>query len=451
MNDLQTIRSNGHPPSPSSGGGLDLATFTESTPVVIPTAAGNVTLTVKTVLDWLAPGAPPADAIKFLAKCRALRLNPLADEIYLLSMGGKWATVIAKSGYLKRALEHEDYDGHEAGIIVRPIVNAHAKQYGEPREIQGTFLPPDHIVVGGWCRVYRKGISRPFYISVGTEYFRANVDAWQRNSPTMYCKVAIAQGHRTAFAIGDAYDESEAPEVPARLTPPPMPAEVTIEAEHRAAPEPPTPAPSAPPVKALTHADRIWSVTLDRLRKLVVEAELNEVEVATMLDKRGVRTGRLEDLDEVSAQDCIRRLNEELSAFPWERGESKAKEEQAARAELEAEAIKAIGEAGYSAEHVGQVIYLVFGQDSGADSIGKLSDEQLAAFIEHVRKHVARNGGSIPPEAFVAGNTPRREPKATTRKGKDRKSEAVDSPAPEGEPAVTEPAEANAEVETVNT
>lgn len=387
MNELQTL--NGRSPA------LDLGGFAADTPLTIAASDATITLSVRDVLKWIAPEAPQGEALKFLLTCRSLRLNPFAGEAYLVPMGGaKWGTIIAKAGYLKRAQQSDLYDGFEAGIICQLIIDARAQKFGEVREFPGACVPRGWIVIGGWCRVYKKGVSRPFAITIGTEYYKGNSDSWQKNSPTMYRKVAVAQAHREAFAIGDSYDDSEAPEMPAAPvyrpaeagSPTPAPAYIEAEPiEAEVVTAEPAPAPSVAP---LTHADPADPETLDHLRQLLVAAKMDEVEVASMLDRRGVRTGRLEDLDEVSAQDCIRRLNEEISQFPFAAATGETTE-----GEVEAEA------------------------------------EEITAEVEP-EPEPAADPAAIPAEAFRAGNAPRREPKAPRRNNKKS-----DEPAPEGEPA----------------
>lgn len=287
--------------------------FREDTPILIQSDEQPVEMSVRDVLQWITPQAPPAEAVKFLLTCRAARLNPFLGEAFLIPMGSKWATVIAKAGYLKRAQQRPDYEGHEAGIIAQPILDAKGPKWGEPVEFAGTFLPRGWVVTGGWARVFRRGLARPIEARVGIEEYKKDTDTWKRIACTMIRKVALVHAIREAFAIGDSYDESEAEPEPARKPGPgqaPTPngpgspqvkpaIEVgsvpEIEAEYRQVQEP-----TLPPDLLL------------ELREVGRRAGMTDYHWATVCAKRGVNDPA--ELSRFEALQILARLREKLGA-----------------------------------------------------------------------------------------------------------------------------------------
>ena len=80
----------------------------------------------------------------------------------------KAGTVISISSFLKAAEINKDYNGCEAGIILRD-------SGGKLELREGAFLLDDEMdkLVGGWAKVYRKNRDRPSYIAVNkTECLR---------------------------------------------------------------------------------------------------------------------------------------------------------------------------------------------------------------------------------------------------------------------------------------
>ncbi len=112
---------------------------------------------------------------------------------------GKATHVIGVDGNIKRAQEQPDYDGYEAGIIVR-------KEDGTVEEREGSFLLKEEDLLGGWCKVYREGITYPFVSKVTLEeYIQMNKEGkpnkiWATKPATMIAKVPTSQCHRKAYA-----------------------------------------------------------------------------------------------------------------------------------------------------------------------------------------------------------------------------------------------------------
>jgi len=171
---------------------------TTKTPAIIHTAK-SVELTVDIVQQYINSDATQKQAFNFMAFCRAHGLDPFKQEAHLIIFKGKATNVIGVDGNIKRAQEQPDYDGHEAGIIVK-------KKDGTLDEREGTFLLKEEELLGGWCKVYRKGMSHPFVSKVTLdEYIQMTKEGkpnkiWATKPATMIAKVPTSQCHRKAYA-----------------------------------------------------------------------------------------------------------------------------------------------------------------------------------------------------------------------------------------------------------
>jgi len=194
---------------------VPLRDLTPDTPVPIQTADGMFEISVRDVQRWLHPNAPPNEVLKLLMVCRQAQVNPLLGEAHLVNHGSNWSVIIDKSGYLRRAQAHPAYAGLEAGLIVQPWDFARKAPTGDCREIDGAFLPPGHLVRGGWARVFRGDRpDRPTYVSVSMDEYNKGQSSWKTIPCTMIRKVAIVQALRESGLIHSGwYDPAEiAPE-----------------------------------------------------------------------------------------------------------------------------------------------------------------------------------------------------------------------------------------------
>lgn len=139
------------------------------------------------------------EVMMFLMLCKHQKLNPFLREAYLIKYGTETATIVTgKEVFTKRANRNENYDGHEAGIIVL------AKD-GQAIERTGTFRLPEEKIVGGWATVHIKNHKVPIKISVSyDEYVGLKKDGsvnsqWSKKPATMIRKVALVQALREAF------------------------------------------------------------------------------------------------------------------------------------------------------------------------------------------------------------------------------------------------------------
>lgn len=136
----------------------------------------------------------------FTELCVARGLNPFLKEAYLIKYSDKQAAqlVVSKDVILKRAILHPQYDGKESGVIVQ-------HEDGTIEERKGCFWNLNNeVLLGGWCRVYRKDWNHPEYMSVSLDEVAQKKDGelnfnWSTKTATMVEKVAKVRALREAF------------------------------------------------------------------------------------------------------------------------------------------------------------------------------------------------------------------------------------------------------------
>lgn len=136
---------------------------TEGQKAIVQWKGEPVAITFQDVKNLICPLAAEQEVAVFLKTCQSLQLNPFANECFLIKYDArdKAAFVIAIDSYLKAAEMNQDYDGCEAGIIL--------KDSGGKLELrEGAFLLDEDKprLAGGWAKVYRKDRSRPTYVAV---------------------------------------------------------------------------------------------------------------------------------------------------------------------------------------------------------------------------------------------------------------------------------------------
>ncbi len=275
---------------------LCLSTLTPQSPITIDTSEESITLSVDDVLKWLAPNAPRQEAFRFLLICRSARVNPFLGEAHLVPHGSRWTVIIDKSGWLRRAEEHPAFDGHESGIIVQRVdlKTKPPERISDPYDIDGACIPPSHVVVGGWAKVYRKDRRVPTVNKVSLIEYQADSPTWKRLTSTMLRKTALIHALRESglcFGLGGAYDRDEMPPLAPQVDPGPV--EEAVEIEYRA-----TPMPSLTPALAIE--------LMQATRTLL----MTDYQVAAMLSKRGART--IAELTDAQAQDLIGKLHAKI-------------------------------------------------------------------------------------------------------------------------------------------
>ncbi|MBA7539396.1 hypothetical protein ES705_31675 [subsurface metagenome] len=136
---------------------------TQQKAAVVKYKGEQITISFNDVKTLICPYATDQETVVFLKTCQSLNLNPFANEIYLIkySENDKAATVIAIESYLKSAESNDNFNGHEAGIVLRD-------SGGKLEFREGSLLLPDEVekLAGGYARVYRKDREKSFYMAV---------------------------------------------------------------------------------------------------------------------------------------------------------------------------------------------------------------------------------------------------------------------------------------------
>ena len=178
-------------------------TTKEETKAVVQWKGEAIAITFSDVKKLICPDATDQEVGIFLKVCQSLNLNPWANEIYLIKYGkaDKAAIVITIDAYLKAAEFDPNFDGYEAGIVLKD-------PRGGLEFREGAFLLEEERagLVGGWARIYRKDRSRPFYVAVNKkECIRLTregrlTEFWaEEKQPWMLRKVALKRALLEAF------------------------------------------------------------------------------------------------------------------------------------------------------------------------------------------------------------------------------------------------------------
>lgn len=146
----------------------------------------------------------------FIAMCKFNELNPFTREAYLTSYTSQktgvtnTTMIISKEAYLKRADSFPEYEGFDAGIIIRTAD-------GKTEERVGTFYMDGETLVGGWAKAFRKG-RRPVEVRLSFKEYNTGQSLWATKPATMIRKVAIVQALREAFPsqLSAMYTKEEA-------------------------------------------------------------------------------------------------------------------------------------------------------------------------------------------------------------------------------------------------
>jgi phage recombination protein Bet len=185
----------------------------------------KISITFEDVKKYLCPKASDAEVGLFLKVCQAERLNPFAHEVFLVKYADDQpaAIIIATETFLKSAEACPQYDGVEAGIILKDTA-------GKLDFREGSFLLDEESknLVGGWAKVYRKDRKRPIYAAVNIKecikYTRSGRPTrfWDDMPATMVRKVALSRALREAFPnrFAGTLTTAEYEEIPEGKLPP---------------------------------------------------------------------------------------------------------------------------------------------------------------------------------------------------------------------------------------
>ena len=176
-------------------------------------AAGGeeITITLEDIRNYFCPNATDKECVLFGQLCQANGLNPWLREAYLIKYdkNAAAAMVTGKDAYMRRANEHPEFDGLEAGITVL------VTETGAIEQREGAAVYPDlgEQLIGGWAKVYRRDRSRPAYEEVSLKEYDKGQSKWKDSPATMIRKVALVHALREAFPtnIRGMYDVDEVP------------------------------------------------------------------------------------------------------------------------------------------------------------------------------------------------------------------------------------------------
>lgn len=175
----------------------------EKTKAVVQWKGEPITISFQDVKDLICPLSTDQEVAIFLKTCQSLQLNPFANECFLIKYDArdKAAFVISIDSYLKAAEVNHDYDGCEAGIILKDPTGT--LEYRE-----GAFVLHEekNKLVGGWAKVYRKDRGRPTFVAVNkTEAVKLTREGnptrfWsEEKQPWMLRKTALKRALVEAF------------------------------------------------------------------------------------------------------------------------------------------------------------------------------------------------------------------------------------------------------------
>lgn len=126
-----------------------------------------------------------------MARCAALRMNPLAGDCHIGVFKGR-PTIMPSIDYYQRvAAMQEGYDGMESGVVVS---DGHTME-----EVCGCIVQKGWELVGGWAIAYDRGRSHPVHIVVPLEEYAQDNSMWESKPATMIRKVAKAQALRELY------------------------------------------------------------------------------------------------------------------------------------------------------------------------------------------------------------------------------------------------------------
>lgn len=143
----------------------------------------------------------------FLNLCKYQKLNPFLNEAYLVKYGKNAQIIVGKESFMKRAENHDQYEGFKAGIIIKTSEGI--------QEREGTFyIKGEEQLLGGWAEVYREDRSHPIKTTVSLSEYSTGQSTWNTMPSTMIRKTALVQALREAFPeeLGAMYTEEEVQE-----------------------------------------------------------------------------------------------------------------------------------------------------------------------------------------------------------------------------------------------
>ena len=141
---------------------------------------------IQLVRDMCAKDCTENEFLLLMQLAKTYQLDPFAKQIWAVKYGNNPAAIFCgRDGFLAIAHRSGKFDGMESG----------------------TRKDGDDLV--GWCRVYRKDMSRPFEVEVSLSEYSTGKNLWQTKPKTMIVKVAESHALRRAFGISGLYAPEE--------------------------------------------------------------------------------------------------------------------------------------------------------------------------------------------------------------------------------------------------
>jgi phage recombination protein Bet len=141
---------------------------------------------IQLIRDMCAQNCTDNEFLLLMQLAKTYRLDPFAKQIWAVKYGNNPAAIFCgRDGFLAIAHRSGKFDGMESG----------------------TRKDGDDLV--GWCRVYRKDMSRPFEVEVSLSEYSTGKNLWQTKPKTMIVKVAESHALRRAFGISGLYAPEE--------------------------------------------------------------------------------------------------------------------------------------------------------------------------------------------------------------------------------------------------
>ena len=141
---------------------------------------------VQLIRDMCAKDCTDNEFLLLMQLAKTYQLDPFAKQIWAVKYGNNPAAIFCgRDGFLAIAHRSGKFDGMESG----------------------TRKDEDDLV--GWCRVYRKDMSRPFEVEVSLSEYSTGKNLWQTKPKTMIVKVAESHALRRAFGISGLYAPEE--------------------------------------------------------------------------------------------------------------------------------------------------------------------------------------------------------------------------------------------------
>lgn len=174
---------------------------TEKGLTVYEVAGEEVKLSFDIVKNYLTRGngsVTQSEVVQFISLCKFNKLNPFLGESYLVKFGSQMASmIVSKEAFMKRAEASANYDGFQAGVIVKR--KAENSNVFVEVENEGCFVAEGDTLVGGWAKVYRSDRKYPIVAKVSMKEYDKKQSIWNEKPSTMIRKVALVQALREAF------------------------------------------------------------------------------------------------------------------------------------------------------------------------------------------------------------------------------------------------------------